>query len=290
MQQGQARNSPQPAAPPAISIDALDSDIQALIDSLKAEFALRPFDGAIQTKLKALLDLQTIVRSSNLPQEQLVQVKNQVAELSVNIKATGSATPVPGSQPPVASVGTPVQGAPPAAAPAGTPQLSLDSILGPGALAALMARNAAAAATSVPQAAVPAPPPPPTIIRSPPPSQYTTAPPPPPPAQPSAPANSLASNPQALLEMLRKAGLITPTPPTSGAGPAAGGPPPPPAAVRSPPPLPIANPIPIPPALPQGIASLLSPSTQPGGSGGSVRQPIETLFNDIQLQTWSLKQ
>ncbi|RQM06731.1 hypothetical protein DH86_00003957, partial [Scytalidium sp. 3C] len=53
------------------SIDALNSDISNLITVSKADFAQNPWDSSIQTRLKALLDLQTILQSQKLPPEQI---------------------------------------------------------------------------------------------------------------------------------------------------------------------------------------------------------------------------
>ncbi|TVY68811.1 Uncharacterized protein LSUE1_G004530 [Lachnellula suecica] len=175
---------------PENSIDVLNSDIANLITVSKADFAQNPWDGSIQTRLKALLDLQTILQSQKLPPDQIALIKIQVAQLSEASKATPKAAPKPP---------TPV-----AAAPSQPPQQnSLSSLLGPGALAALLARQSA-----TPQ------PTPPTQIRSPqiaPQAPYN----PPPPAASSTPV----PDPNSLLERLRAAGMLpgapvssTPTP------------------------------------------------------------------------------
>jgi pre-mRNA cleavage complex 2 protein Pcf11 len=179
---------------PENSIDVLNSDIANLITVSKADFAQNPWDGSIQTRLKALLDLQTILQSQKLPPDQIALIKTQVAQLSEASKAS-KAPPKPA---------TPV-----AAAPTQPPQQnSLSSILGPSALAALLARQSA-----TPQ------PTPPAQTRSPQPgtSQLPFN------APPTSAASATAvPDPSSLLERLRASGLLpgapaasTPTPASS---------------------------------------------------------------------------
>lgn len=219
---------------PMISVDALKDDIQNLITAFRAEFARNPGDPSIQTKLKALLDLQGILQAHNLPQEQLVAIKNQITGLAVTIRATPAQTPTPVPVPP------PVAVAPP---PAATPSVSIDSLLGSGALAALLARNSA-----TPQVSTPQPPPAAVAIRSPPPQRV----------EPQPPAASTTPDPMALMNMLRKAGMLPPAPASSGSTPI--------------PSIPQGLQLPFPPPIPTGPPSL------------------ETLTWDISLKTSSLKQ
>ncbi|KAK8133948.1 mRNA cleavage factor complex component Pcf11 [Apiospora sp. TS-2023a] len=186
---------------PGISVDALNNDIQQLIAASRAEFARNPHDPSIQTRLKALLDLQSILQTQNLPQDQLVLIKNRIAELAVTIRATPAQTPTPVPIAPAVAV------APPPSAPPAAPKVSLDSLLGPGALAALLARSSA-----TPQVPTPQPPPATMAIRSPPPQRVDLP-------KPAAPAPSDALS---LMDMLRKAGMIPPPPtgPASGSTPA----------------------------------------------------------------------
>lgn len=172
---------------PTISVDALNEDIQQLTTAFRADFARNPHDPSIQTRLKALLDLQVILQSQNLPQDQLVLIKNRIAELAVTIRATPAQTPTPVPLPQAVAV------APPPAAPPAAPQMSIDSLLGSGALAALMARGSA-----TPQVSTPQPPPTTVAIKSPPPQQVE-------PRKPAAPA---PANPMSLVDMLRKAGML----------------------------------------------------------------------------------
>ncbi|KAH6717855.1 hypothetical protein BKA61DRAFT_293186 [Leptodontidium sp. MPI-SDFR-AT-0119] len=170
-------------------IAQLNNDIEKLIASSRAEWPQNPHDTSIGTKLKALLDLQTILQSQKLPPDQISLIKDQVAQLS------RAAQPAPKIQSPPVQIPTPVAAAP---APAPAQQPTLSSILGPGALAALLARQAATSQTPPVQAAV---------VRSPPKPQ----------AQPSyqpPPSNSASVEPMSLLDKLRAAGMLpaTPTP------------------------------------------------------------------------------
>lgn len=223
-----------------ISIDALNDDIQRLTSAFKAQLAQTPHDLIIQTKLKALMDLQTILQTQNLPQDQLVLVKNQIADLAVNMRAPPAQTSTPVSQP------NPVAVAPP---PAAAAKVSLDSLLGPGALAAIMARNSV-----TPQVPISQPPPAvvPVPIRSPQPQRAEP--------QKAAPA---PTDPMALMNMLRQAGML---PPATGSTP-------------------------VPSTTPS--ATLPFPLPPPGMTKGNQPAPpgsIESLTSDIVLKASSLKQ
>ncbi|KAH8168956.1 mRNA cleavage factor complex component Pcf11 [Sarocladium implicatum] len=182
------------------SNEALSRDIANLIVAMKAEQAQNPGDASIQPRLKALGDLQGIMQASTLPPDQLELIRNKVTELAAVTMRALSATP--NNVPPPHARPTPPQSQPIAPPPvASTPSqggVSLDSLLGPGALAALMARGSSA----TPQNSTPQPPAPAypgAVIRSP----------QPPPAQPyQPPAASSAPNPMALLDQLRQAGLL----------------------------------------------------------------------------------
>ena len=235
-----------------ISVDSLNGDIERAIVTSKAQFAQNPQDQSIQTRLKALLDLQSILRAQSLPQEQLVLVKNQIAELAVNARMgppAQTSTPIP--QTPAVAVAPP----PPAVQTAGTvPKVSLDSLLGPGALAAIMARQSA-----TPQSSTPQPPPQVAAIRSPPPQR----------AEPQKSATPMPSDPGALLAMLRKSGLLSTAPTPSGGTP-------------NPPPNPTSS-LPFPFPLPGMAPPIALPI--PGAF-----QSIEQICNGIDLKASSLKQ
>ncbi|CAI6095313.1 unnamed protein product [Clonostachys chloroleuca] len=236
--------------PVGVNIDTLKNDIQNLIVAMRAEFAQNPQDASVQTRLKALLDLQHIVQSTSLPPDQLGLIKNQVTELAtVTLKKATSAqntlshTPIPPqhvpnqqpSQFPVAP--SPV---PPAPAASAKPSVTLDSLLGPGAMAALMARQSS-------QSSTPNPPFSSAAIRSPPPAQAEPVRPASVPIVPimPAPAQSQASkpSPSSLMDQLRAAGLL------------------PPAAA----PAPANPPAPAAPVIPLNIASLLAAHRPPSG-------------------------
>lgn len=166
---------------PDDSIDTLNSDIASLINSAKSEFAQNPYDGSIQKRLKALLDLQSIMTSQKLPHDQLALIREQVKTLSA------ASRPPPPPQP----IQAPVNVSQPAAQPP-----SLASILGgPGALAALLAKAQNGAQAVAPSAQ--------PIIAPP---QFAPA-----PYPAGAPAPKAATPvPQAtsLLDQLRAAGLL----------------------------------------------------------------------------------
>jgi pre-mRNA cleavage complex 2 protein Pcf11 len=211
----------QPGYVGGVNADVLNKDIEDLVLATRVEYAQNPHDGSIPTRLKALMDLQAIVQAKNLPQDQLVLVKKQVDELAVKMRVpqVGSTTtgltpnhqhqhPVPlpasvapppstssaGTTPvplPLAQVPTPVPtaSAPVPAQPQG--HVTIDSLLGKGALAALLAQQAERSARSTPAPAPPA----------------THTPPQPPPAMPAA-APPQAQDPMALIHQLRQAGLL----------------------------------------------------------------------------------
>ncbi|KAF8864293.1 hypothetical protein BDZ45DRAFT_643016 [Acephala macrosclerotiorum] len=168
------------------SLAALNSDIENLINESKAEWSRNPHEVSFQTKLKALFDLQTILRSQKLPPDQISLIQNQVAQLK---KAPQSAPIMQTPQAPLPP--TPVV-APPAPA---QQQPTLSSILGPGALAALLARQSA---TPQPSSAVP------DSIRSP--QQASILPYQPPPSV--TPAATPIPDPNSLLGRLRAAGML----------------------------------------------------------------------------------
>ncbi|KAJ4162287.1 mRNA 3' end processing factor [Fusarium falciforme] len=227
---------------------------QNLIVAMQAEASRNPQDASVQTRLRALLDLQGIVKSTSLPPDQLELIKNKVTELAaVNMMAPLAQKPTPTPTPPVPVQARPMppvsvapSSAPAAAAPGG---VTLDSLLGKGALAALMARQSA-----TPQNSTPTPQPPAyanVAIRSPPPVHAELPKPAPAPA---------AGGAMSLLEQLRQAGLL---PPASA-----------PAAPVAPPPAPI---------VPPNIASLLA-STKAAGMLANFNAPPSGGINVAALK------
>ena len=232
------------------------------------------------------MDLQTVLkaRGTMLSQEQLVPVKTQVATLAVKYRASNAhqtVTPTPPihatpfqapmqhqPQPqPVAPVAAPVPPALASAAPAPAPPapVSLDALLGKGALAALLNRQSATPQAATPQlqpASVAA-------LRSPTPQR----------AEPQKPATP---DPLALLGALRGAGLI----PSSGATPVNQPPAPPPPALA---PYGPAAGTPAPAAggvsVPMDLASILASARSLAASA----PPVIT-SGEISLTASSLKQ
>ncbi|GAO18461.1 hypothetical protein UVI_02042250 [Ustilaginoidea virens] len=199
-----------------VSVETLSNDIQNLIVAAKAEFTQNPHDASIQNRLRALLDLQGLVQRASLPPDQLELIKNKVTELAaVTRKAPSSHTllaPVPAYMAPLSQPAPPPAPPPPhsasvtpnpVSATEPKPQITLDSLLGPGAMAALMARHAAAS-----HSATSTPPIPDASVRS------STS------LQTQAPKPA-SSTPKALLEQLRQAGMLPSSAPAKPAPPAA---------------------------------------------------------------------
>ncbi|TEA17802.1 Uncharacterized protein C8034_v012233 [Colletotrichum sidae] len=231
-----------------ISKESLVQDIQKLIDASKLEFAQNSQDHSIQQRLKALLDVQSLLQHQNLPQDQLVLIKNQVSDLAVKVRpfpvpnSTAAATPIPHHPPPAPAASVvPISGAPQQSS-----SVTLDALFGQGALASLLSRQ-----STTPQAPTPTPPYPNMAMRSPPPQRAE------PQRQGSAPP---PSGPMALLAGLRQAGLL------SGGLPKPTPPPPVPAVAPVPPP---AMPMLPPGLLPPNIASLLAGMPRPPVAGSS---------------------
>ncbi|GJN73349.1 hypothetical protein PLIIFM63780_007413 [Purpureocillium lilacinum] len=229
-----------PPAPAGISVDTLSNDIQNLIVAMKAEFTQNPHDAGVQNRLKALLDLQGVMQRTSLPRDQLELIKNKVTELAaVTLRPASAPGSTQGSTlvPPMAHVAAPHSASvtPAPAAGNGNAPVTLDGLLGHGALAALLARQSA-----TPQNTTPNPPYASQAIRSPPPIQAEQA-------KPSAPAQ--APSALSLLDQLRQAGVLpNATPPN--AAPAVAPPPPAPASI-----------------LPPNIANLLSSAKAQGLTG-----------------------
>lgn len=161
-------------AMPDASLENLKSDIARLITVAKSDWAQNYSDSTIQTRLKALLDLQTVLETQRLPPDQLAAIRAQVDQLSA------ASTPRPAPTP-LAQVS-----APPAQGP------TLSSLLGPGALAALLARTSATPQVQTPPVVAAQP-----VIPSP---QPVYAPP---------AVSSSTTAPTDLLASLRAAGLLT---------------------------------------------------------------------------------
>ncbi|KAH9908098.1 hypothetical protein F4778DRAFT_462332 [Xylariomycetidae sp. FL2044] len=174
--------------------DALKDEIQRLITALQIQTAASPHDPSLPEKLKLLLEVQRVLQTQNMRQEDLMLIRNQIAALAVTLRAPQAQTPTPVPPQPVAV----------APKPAATPKVSLDSLFGPGTLATLMARGSA-----TPQVSTPQPPPAVAAIPSPRP-QATMGP---------KPAALPPSDPMELMNMLRRAGMLPAGPQTAASAP-----------------------------------------------------------------------
>ena len=227
-------------APAGISVDTLSNDIQNLIGAMKAEFTQNPHDAGVQSRLRALLDLQGVIQRTSLPRDQLELIKNKVTELAaVRLRPA----PAPGSGqnstlvPPQAHAPAPHSASvtPAPGPPSGSAPVTLDGLLGPGALAAILARQSA-----TPQNAAPNPPPYVSSAMLSPPTVQTEQP------KPPAPTPNALS----LVDQLRHAGMLPQAaPPGAAASPAAA-----PAAPQA-------------SILPPNIANLLSSAKAKGLTG-----------------------
>lgn len=207
------------AAPAGISVETLNNDIHNLIAAMKAEFAKNPHDASIQNRLRALMDLQGVVQRTSLPPDQLELIKNKVTELAVvtlRAAVAQNSTPIqaivptpppqvlPAHLPSASVTPSPISAAPP------TASVTLDSLLGKGALAALLSRQQATTS----QNTTPNPPYGSVAIR------------PPPVVQPEAPKPA-APPATSLLDQLRAAGMLPTSTPVNAGGAAGPAPPPP---------------------------------------------------------------
>lgn len=201
---GQPYQQPQQGS---IDLAALHRDIEHLITSARADFARNPLDPSIQQRLKALLDLQSILQRQQLPEDQLRLIRDQVSQLSATAPAPRPVSTMPAPSVP-APAPAPVMTNPPPPVPTPQPAIpaNLQALFNPNTLAELI-RATTNAQTRTP------PPPIPQPITQPNPAPISA------PAS-TAPAATAAENP--LIASLRARGLL---PPTTGA-PVAPTPPP----------------------------------------------------------------
>ncbi|KAL9614124.1 MAG: hypothetical protein Q9167_001409 [Letrouitia subvulpina] len=195
-QQFQATNYVQPPAPQ--DLDSLLRDIESLVSKARNEFVASPYDTSVQNRLKALLDLQTILRSQQLPPDQMQAVRNQVTQLSQTPNPIAH-TPMPAAvQAPInspAPVATPTSYTAPPQTP--QPPVDLNALLNSNNLTDLLASVAKAKERS----STPSVP----VMGVHPPTQPTSV--------SQAPVNSVpapSSDTTSLLASLRAAGILTP--------------------------------------------------------------------------------
>lgn len=119
----------------------LNRDVDALVAAAKVDFANSPFNPVSQQRLKALVDLQAILQSQQLSQDQLKLVRDQVSQLAASRPPSATPTPLASAPaaPPVPPISTPpVQPAQPVQ-PVSQP---LQQLLNPGTLAELIKATA----------------------------------------------------------------------------------------------------------------------------------------------------
>ncbi|KAL8801173.1 MAG: hypothetical protein Q9200_007025 [Gallowayella weberi] len=186
-------------APPMQDLNALHRDIDSLISTTKLEFAARHWDTGLQTKLKALLDLQTIMRSQQLPSNQIQAIRDQVSQLAQN---QPPATPVlvqpPVSIPPPNPVPTPTPSTYAAPPPSTSqPPTDIQRLLDSNVLAEILASAAKAKQSTPVPSTTPSVPPPPNHETT---TSFTQ------PNRVSTPSGSTTS----LLENLKALGMLMP--------------------------------------------------------------------------------
>lgn len=69
---------------PATNLDSLHRGVANLISAARNEFVATPWDPSIQQRLKALLDLQSILTNQQLPLDQIQLIQDQVAQLAAS--------------------------------------------------------------------------------------------------------------------------------------------------------------------------------------------------------------
>lgn len=281
-QQGASQVDGSPYSPPGDfaqfpnALHVLNNDLSSLVSVAQAEFATNPYDQAVQQRLKALLDLQTILQSQNLPPDQLKLIRAQVAQLSTASRPTPplpvstqySSTQISSAQYPLSNFITqPEQ--PPQQTPQLQPSVQLQSLLSQNALAALFAP---ARSAQTPLSAAPTPPP-----SNPVPSQQQLF-----FSQQQAPLVSVTAASQLagenpLLASLRAAGILPPTPTPPPATPLV-------SAITKP----IVQPS-LPLSMPQTDNRQVAASQHRSHYQPEPRPALAGLPNDVELTTASLK-
>lgn len=176
-----------------VNVEILKRDIDNLVAAAKEEFAGNIYDGGVQTRLKALLDLQAILKTQQLPPNQIQAVRDQVNVLQSNQSQPIPRLSTPAITPAVVATATP----PPIQISYSTLQPNLASLPSASSLASLLESVARTKSTQ-----------------------------PPPPSNPPIPAmQALSQQPQlppssipvalggesSLIASLRAAGLLLPT-------------------------------------------------------------------------------
>ncbi|KAL8690039.1 MAG: hypothetical protein Q9218_004424 [Villophora microphyllina] len=200
---------------PLQDLSSILQEIEHLIFTTKHEFAARHWDTGLQIKLKALLDLQLLLKNQRLLPHQIQQVRDQVTELVQTSQPAPRATalpPVPMSLPDPAPTPIPSSyAAPPSSIT--QPSADLGSLITSNALADILA-SAARAKQSTPVPSVS-----PNVPHPPYPPVSTPQAPPNPTAAPSSSTASLLDNLKALGVIAShtsapNGGIATPQPPS----------------------------------------------------------------------------
>ena len=234
-------------------IGSLHKDIDALILTTRDQFAQNPYDEGVQTRLKALLDLQTVLKTQHIPPAMLKAARDQVSRLqSVPTPPPPSLTQAPVNIP--VAVAVP---APPPVQVSYSSQPILPTLPSATSLADLLASVARSRQGQL------APPPPasnPTASHVPPQPQTTST------SLNQAPTPSGAENP--LIASLRAAGILPPSVdiPVNGS------------AAQGPPPL----------SYPRRLSAISTPPVQLASLVGAIRSQ-QGARNDVELTSASLK-
>ncbi|KAL5615117.1 hypothetical protein BROUX41_005176 [Berkeleyomyces rouxiae] len=265
----------------SVNYETLKNDVENLIQTLHLAGVKYPHDDSIPKKTQALLDLQGLFnKGGSINPDQLGLIKKQVDDLAAGVRANYPDVILPQRAPSVSA-------APPAA-----PQVTLDSILGRGALATLLASRQAS--NSTPKM----PPSQPATMRNAPPLIPLAAPVVPVMTQPvaipstaSVPAPASVNSAMTLMQQLRRAGIL---PPPSGPSSSRSTPTPAQPTVHAAPTAPQNYQMPSqqipPPVLPSIIVNALAAQRQQQQQ--QQQQPRTPLveMGDIQLDSASLKQ
>ncbi|GLI72467.1 mRNA 3' end processing factor [Penicillium ochrochloron] len=148
--QGYGTPTPPQGHRPASELEALNRDLEACILSARNDFAAAPFDPTTQQRLKALLDLQTIMRNQQLTPDQLRLVRDQLS--AFRPQAPVAQNPAPSAPPPAAAPIPPP--APVPTPPSQPPSQALQNLLNSRTLAELI-KNTAIRQQPTPPPAIP---------------------------------------------------------------------------------------------------------------------------------------
>ena len=77
-------------------VGSLQRDIETLILTTRDQFARNPYDETIQTRLKALLDLQSVLKTQHVPPHMLKAARDQITQLQQSpLPLPPASTPLP---------------------------------------------------------------------------------------------------------------------------------------------------------------------------------------------------